>query len=140
MRVLWSGDVDNSELVGLVTETARASWPLLKCPSDVRRSAVPLLCWRYVRDCTEYVAERGTQVVRTPWAFVREGVGDCKSTAVFIGSLSKAAGQSVKMRFACLPGSEYYGHVYAVINGVPYDPLLPVGAECVALSRLDVPL
>lgn len=139
-RVLWEGDVDNGGLVRVVSETARASWPRLRCPVNIDRARLPLMAWRFVRDCTTYVPERDVQTVRTPWAFVREAVGDCKSTAVFIGSLCRAAGLSVVLRFVVLPGCEYFGHVYAVVGKVPWDPLVVAGGECPSLQRLDLAL
>ena len=138
--VLWDGTVDNRGLIDVVTGTARESWPLLKWDPALKPDRLPLLCWLYVRECTDYIPERGVQFVRTPWAFVREQVGDCKSTAVFIGSMCRAAGLPVKLRFAMLPGSDYFGHVWAMINGVDVDPLLNYGAACFALQTFDVSL
>lgn len=139
-RVLWEGETDNAQLVRVVTDTARASWPVLVYDGSIPRGRLALACWQYVVDCTTYVPERETQRVRTPWAFVHEGVGDCKSQAVFIASVCKAAGLQTKMCFVSTMDPAYYSHVFAIINGRPVDPLLPFGAACRSLRTLIVDL
>jgi hypothetical protein len=84
------------------------------------------------------VLEGDDQTIRLPSALVREGRGDCKSTAVFIASMCKAAGRSVALRFTQAEGSDQYGHVYAVVDGVPVDPLLRFGTEILCLQPLTV--
>lgn len=136
-RTLWSGAVDNAQLVNVVVNAARFAWPLLRKPRNIDRDALPLMCWNYVRECTTYQAERGIQTVRMPWAFVALGVGDCKTTAVFIASLCRAAGLPTKVRFVSTTDSQQYGHVFAVIRGVPVDPLLEFGTAPQSLRSQD---
>lgn len=96
------------------------------------------ILWRYVRERTRYRAESGTQRVRYPAALLREGIGDCKSTGIFIASMMAAAGIPVVLRFVQTPGRPWYGHVYAVADGIgPVDPLLPFGTEVEYLRRED---
>lgn len=92
----------------------------------------------YVTDRTAYRAENRTQRVRYPAAFVRQGIGDCKSTAIFLASILHAAGVPVLVRFVQTAGRPWYGHVYAVALGIgPVDPLLPFGSEVAYLRRED---
>lgn len=142
-RVLWDGTVDNDGLVTLTVNAARDAVAVLRragrpapCPLDV----LPRWCWTYCRDHANYHAEQDTQYVRMPWAFVEDGVGDCKSTAVFIGALCRAAGANVKLRFTGEVANGPYSHVYAIINGTPVDPLLTYGVEAFSLRSLDYPL
>lgn len=136
-RTLWQGAVTNAELVAVVTNAARAAWPRLRIPVAVDRATLPFMCWQYVRQCTTYAAERGTQTVRMPWAFVRLGVGDCKTTAVFIASICRAAGLPTQIRFTSNAEGRYYTHVFAIIQGKPVDPLLEFGVGPVGLLTLD---
>lgn len=102
-------------------------------PEDLAR-----ILWEYVRRRTRYHAESGVQRVRYPAALLREGVGDCKSTGIFLSSMLKAAGVPVVLRFVQTHGRPWYGHVYAVAPGIgPVDPLLPFGTEVDYLRRED---
>lgn len=138
-RVLVDAHVDNEQLVAMVAAAARNAWPRLS-PGTVNAERWPRLLWAFCRECVSYEAERGTQRIRMPWALISDGIGDCKSTAVFIASMCRAAGLRAVLRFSVAPGDEHYSHVYAVINGKPVDPLLSFGAEAVALRSIDVQL
>lgn len=77
-----------------------------------------------------YAAEVGTQTIRLPWVSLDDASVDCKSTAVFIGSMCRAAGRSVSLRFVQYSnGPTHWEHVYAIVDGRPVDPLLPIGQE-----------
>lgn len=92
----------------------------------------------YIVERTRYRAEGATQRVRYPAALLRERVGDCKSTAVFIASKLAASGVPVALRFIQTPGRSWYGHVYAYAPGIgPIDPLLPFGSEVRYIRNLD---
>ena len=134
-RVLITAHLDNAQLSRLVTKVARV------CVKQVGRAPagvnVPLLAWHYVRDRTRYAAERGDQYIRTPRAFVRDRVGDCKTQAVFIAALCARAGHSVVLRYIISDGNAHYSHVYAVVDGVPVDPLLEYGQQCRYLWHHD---
>lgn len=96
------------------------------------------ILWEYVRQRTRYIAESSTQRVRYPAALLRERVGDCKSTAIFLGSMLRAAGVPVVLRFIQTTGRPWFGHVYAVADGIgPVDPLLSFGTEVEYLRRED---
>lgn len=140
VREVWQRSVDNDELLQVLTVAARAVQPQVFWPAELPASDAPRIAHAYVKHRTKYVRESGDQIIRTPKAFVRTGVGDCKTTALFIGTLSKAAGHRVVLRFVSFPGRDHYGHVYAVVDGVPHDPLMDVGQECVYLRRKDVHL
>ncbi len=79
----------------------------------------------------DYQAENGEQIIRGPWVTVDEGRGDCKSTAVLIASMCAAAGRDTRLKFIDYEGDdrEHWAHVYAVVDGVACDPLLPYGDE-----------
>lgn len=134
-RIIYQAHVDNGALMHMVTSVARASAQLVGAAP--RTVDLPYLCWLYVRYCTTYQAESGAQYIRTPRAFVLSGVGDCKTQAVFIGAMCKRAGYRVTIRYVIKPGDSHYGHVFAVVNGTPVDPLLPYGSECRYLWRHD---
>lgn len=104
------------------------------------RASAPRLAWSYLRDRIDYIPEMGDQYVRMPWATMRQRRADCKSQAVFVAALCGAAGANVVLRFVQLAGAEHLGHVYAVIDGVPVDPLLPFGHESDAVRSVDVPV
>lgn len=130
----------NSTLVQMVIDAAHLSAARLTWDPMLPAHGAALLAWAFCVDVIRYKEETGDQTIRLPSALVREGVGDCKSTAVFIAAMCKAAGRSVALRFTLADGSDQYGHVYAVVDGVPVDPLLPFGKECVCLRPLTVAL
>lgn len=119
----------NAQLVRAVTDAARKAAAATHWPDPPDRERVPELLHAYINERTRYKAERSTQVIRWPSALVRLRVGDCKSTAVFIAALSAAAGCRAALVFIKQAGQPYYSHVYAVVDGVPVDPLLPLGQE-----------
>lgn len=137
-RAIWSGKVNNGQLVqltSLVAMLSRVRWPDALPPEDAARIA-----HQYVRQCTDYLADRDAQYIRTPHAYVREKIGDCKSTAIFIAALARAAGHDAALKFVKHPGRSHFGHVYALVDGVPVDPLLPFGSEVVSSSHIIVPI
>lgn len=140
VREVWQRNVDNDELLQVLSVAARAVQPQVFWPAELPAPEAPRIAHQYVKHRTRYVREMGDQVIRTPKAFIRTGVGDCKTTALFIATLSKAAGHRVVLRFVVYPGRDHFGHVYAVVDGVPHDPLLDIGQECVYLRRKDVHL
>lgn len=140
VREVWARSVNNDELLQVLSVAARAVQPNVYWPAELPATDAPRIAHAYVKHRTKYVRENGDQIIRTPKAFVRTGVGDCKTTALFIATLSKAAGHRAVLRFVVYPGREHFGHVYAVIDGVPHDPLLEVGQECIYLRRKDVTL
>lgn len=122
---LYSTHMDNAQLVGAVVHAARDAADGVRWTVPPDRSQVPDLLHRYVRTRTKYRAENSTQVIRYPSALVRERVGDCKSTAVFIASLAAAAGCRSSVVFIRQAGRPWWSHVFAVVDGVAVDPLLP---------------
>ena len=86
---------------------------------------------RYVRENIAYVEDVDpmNQRVRMPWITVDERAGDCKSTAIMIASLAKASGRCVVLRFLDQTGSGQWDHVFAVVDGIPVDPLERYGEQ-----------
>jgi hypothetical protein len=125
------GAVTNGDLRRLVVREARsAARRVGKLPPDlIPREDVPRVLHAYVVQYVPYVEDDDLQSIRRPAALVHGYSGDCKSTAIFIGSLAKKAGCDVVLRFAAYPETGYFSHVYAVVDGVPVDPLLPFGHE-----------
>jgi hypothetical protein len=78
------------------------------------------------------------QRLRFPWRTIADGVTDCKSSAIFIGGLAAAAGHHTVIVFTDEKGSGSWGHVYAVINGIACDPLLPYGVHPNYVNRVGV--
>jgi hypothetical protein len=137
--VLWDRETDNPGLVADVVRGARYALPRTRGGLPRREAARE--CWDFIRTCTRYVEETpDAQVIRMPWAFVREGVGDCKSQAIFVGVVCARSGCRVLLRFIIHPGETQPGHVYAVVDGVPSDPLCDFGKEFPYIRCLDVPL
>ena len=65
-----------------------------------------------------------------PHVLLASRVGDCKSTAVLCASLLAAAGCRVELKFLQYEAARpWWEHVYCLADGVPVDPLLPLGRE-----------
>lgn len=136
---LLSADVDNPELVAMTVAAAQEA--VRKVVGGLPAGLAPRLCWWYVRHFTRYEEEGpDAQMIRLPWRFVDDGVGDCKSQAIYTAAICAASGCRVALRFATLPGDVEPGHVYAVVDGVPVDPLLEFGEECSYIAAVDYPL
>lgn len=135
--VRWNPDADNATLVRYTLHAARESWPLIAWPASLPKEDAARIAHAYAQDVVTYIREDGDQLIRMPWRTIEEGQGDCKSLAVLVGALCAAAGRHVVLRFAAFPGEDWYGHVYAVVDGVPVDPELTFGDECLYLHHID---
>ena len=135
---VYSARVDNAELMQMVARVARASVAHIR--SAPHRADFPELLHTFVRNCTQYRAERGDQFIRTPRAFVRDRVGDCKTTAVFIAAMCKRQGHRVSLRYIITDGNAHYSHVYPIVDGVAVDPLLEFGKEARYIWHHDEPV
>lgn len=133
-------NVTTHELARQVHAAAVVAARFHRWPPTLPREQAPRICYDYVRHHTRYLPDQADQFIRMPWRLQADGLGDCKSTAVFIASWCKAAGHRAALRFVQLPGDEHFGHVYAVVDGVPVDPLLRFGRECVYLHHQDLEL
>lgn len=133
----WNPEADNATLVRWTTKAARDAWPCIAWTAKVARADVPRVVHAFAVDMVRYLREDGDQLIRMPWRTLEDGQGDCKSLAVLVGSLCAAAGCSVVLRFVAYEGEDWYGHVYAVVDGVPVDPELEFGKECLYLHHID---
>lgn len=116
-------------LVHDVTEAARMSAAALEWPRGIPSKDAARIMHGVAAD-VRYVAEDGVQMIRAPWITIQHGRADCKSTAVLIAAMCKAAGRRVQLKFLQYePGPTHWAHVYAVVDGVPADPLLDFGNE-----------
>ena len=104
------------------------------------RDGLAYECWKMLRDDVAHEPERRDQMIRLPWVTLAEGRGDCKSEAVLIAGVCAGAGCNVVLRMICHPGEDHYGHVYAVVDGVPVDPSMPFGEEMKYAAAQDVPV
>jgi len=132
-----SHQVDNAGLIADVVAAARVAAGLVA--GGLPRDQAGPLAWAYAKAHTRYLEETDPdmQTPRMPWRFVADGVGDCKSTAIYIAAVCAASGCEVLLRFVTLPGDTLPGHVYAVVDGIPCDPLLELGEECLYIRGLD---
>lgn len=139
-RTLYAGEVTNADLVRLVTTAARNAAKRMTWPRGLDRDQAARMLWQYMRQRVKYGAEPPSgQVVRYPSATVKQRKGDCKSSAVFIASAARAAGHRAALRFV-KQRAPHWSHVYAVVDGVPVDPLLPFGTEVVYSRKMDQPV
>lgn len=137
--VVSSRLVDNPELVADIAAAAIAAAAMVR--GGLPREQAARWCHDFIRERTSYRQEGpDAQTSRMPWRLIADGVGDCKSQAIFTAALCARSGCRVFLRFATLPGDTEPGHVYAVVDGVPSDPLLEYGQECAYISAIDVPI
>lgn len=136
----WNTDATNADLVALVVYAARRARPFVKVPAFVSRDNAPEVVHAFARDRVRYVLESGDQLVRMPWRTVQDGRGDCKSMAVLCATLLASAGCDTVLRFVRYRGDDHFAHVYAVGDGVPVDPELPLGSEVSAVEVVDFPV
>jgi transglutaminase-like putative cysteine protease len=138
-RIIRARTVTNGQLVEMVTDAAQIAANRIAWPKQLPRDRAPEIIHHYLRRHVRYKAEPPSmQIVRLPSATVKEGVADCKSTAVFLVAALRAAGWPVALRFIKQGGRSAYSHVYALADGVPVDPLLPFGQEPVYSAHKDV--
>jgi hypothetical protein len=122
-------DADNNELARTVVYAVRiAAEQYAGHVQDI----TPAQLHAFVQDHIVYDADLDPdlQRIRMPWRTLLDEVTDCKSSAIFIGGLSLAQGHQVAITFIDEHGAGHWGHVYAVVDGVPCDPLLPYGQAC----------
>ncbi|MEL6924848.1 MAG: transglutaminase-like domain-containing protein [Bacteroidota bacterium] len=71
--------------------------------------------WTFVKRNITYKADtRGHEVIKSPAALWKTGVGDCKSFSIFIASILNNHGIPVKYRFVSYEGQDNVTHVYPV--------------------------
>jgi hypothetical protein len=122
-----------------VVHAVEAALPFMRKPSMSRKRA-PRSCWEFLRHCIAYVPEYEDQMIRMPWRTIKDGRADCKSQSVFTAAVCHAAGCNVELRIVQLHGDEHFGHVYAIVDGTPVDPLLPYGTEVSYIGSETIPI
>lgn len=137
-RVIWGTNTGNGGFVQMTTAAAKHAARVVRWPDTLPADDAPFMAWELIRARTWYERDRGGQWVRLPSALIRDRVGDCKSTAVTIAALAAAAGWPVVLRFVGYRDRPYLSHVYAVVDGVPVDPLLPFGSQVVHSHGIDI--
>lgn len=131
----------NAHLVNMVVDAARVAIARWKAwDPELSEPDAAIMAHDFCRTCIRYEAETADQTIRLPSALLREGVGDCKSTAVFIAAMCAAAGRKVALRFFPDETGDQYTHVVAVVDGRAVDPLLEFGTEMLSLAPLTVQL
>lgn len=128
--IMRARDVSNPDIRRRVVKEARNVARSVRWAKMPDREAVPRMLHEYLTDRVPYVEQGSVQSIRRPAALVGGRMSaDCKSTAVFAAGLGAAAGCDVVVRFAQYPGRAWLSHVYAIVDGVVVDPLLPFGSE-----------
>lgn len=127
-------------LVEDVTLAARAFAKYCTWPHGLDRELAPELAHAFAASQVQYVADMDQQDIRMPWHAVGQ-TGDCKSTAVLIAGICAAAGHRVVLRFLQYHrGPTHWAHVFAVVDGVPVDPLLPFGQQFPYFRKHETPI
>lgn len=134
-----TADASNDDLVRDVIEMTRYSIPFVSA-HPLPRSRAAKMCHTFLRDKVSYVEELGDQYIRAPWRTIADQRADCKSFAVFIASLCRAAGCRVSLKFVDQDGEGAFDHVYVLVDGVPVDPCLHFGEECAYIAARTVPI
>lgn len=86
--------------------------------------------------CMKYVKDAGTQTVKTPYAFLRTGYGDCKTFSVFAYSILDALDLNPEYVLVNATDEDQPDHIYVrfefagdfiyldgTINGYPLEPI-----------------
>lgn len=135
--IVTDRQVENADLVADVCAAAQYAAGVVA--GGLPRANAARLCHDFIRSHTRYLVEdAAAQLVRLPWRFVADGVGDCKSQAIYTAAVCAASGCRVALRFVTFAGEDEPGHVYAIVDNLAVDPLLPYGRECAYIRRVDV--
>jgi hypothetical protein len=69
-----------------------------------------------------------TQNLKTPKRLIEDKEANCVQYTILIGSLAKANNDQVKLKIVQMPGTNFFGHIYPIINGQPID-IVPLQAQ-----------
>jgi hypothetical protein len=129
-------NVDNNGLARAVVYAVMCAAEFVNAPDFDD----PYQLHQFLRERIQYSADMDPdwQLLRMPWRTTTDGTTDCKSSAIFIGGLAYAAGHHVVIRFTDEFGTGQWNHVYAIVNGIACDPLLPYGVEPPAMRTCDI--
>lgn len=71
--------------------------------------------WHWVRENIDYIPDSGTERVKSPGATYKDGYGDCKSMALFVGSILQNLGYDYYYRIAFYDENQpNAGHIYVI--------------------------
>jgi len=62
-----------------------------------------------------------TQIIRTPYAAIRDKRANCVDYTVMLAAIARACGLPVTIRIVKFSPDKNFSHVYPIINGVPVD-------------------
>lgn len=104
--------------------------------------------WQYLCTNIRYIADVGTQEIKSPARLVHDGFGDCKSYSVFTACILRYLGIKHFFRFASYSNVKEATHVYVVAkidnNDIPIDAVAyvqamrPFGTEIKYTYRVDM--
>lgn len=89
-------------------------------PAEPMYSAFRLCNFAY-QAATFEPDQAGVQVLKTPAALLREGKGNCVDYTILISAIALAANIPAIIKVVAIKGTDDFGHVYPIINGVPCD-------------------
>jgi hypothetical protein len=100
--------------------------------------------WNFIRDNIKYEAEpTKDQTTRSFSRIIHDKEGDCKHSALIVGSIAWNMGYNVVFRFVAYKDAETYGHVYTLIQDtkigktVIVDPLQDFNSEKPFVKKMD---
>lgn len=117
--LLVSNSGDNRTVINTVCSVLQDSW--LTCRDIVLHlnqlsvyDACNSIFW-YVVENVRYLEDPGNnQYIKTPARLLADGVGDCKSMAIFIASCLRCLHIPCVLRFVSFTNKPIYTHVYVV--------------------------
>jgi len=86
--------------------------------------------WTWLKTRVLYKPDGSVQKLRLPFALMREKTGDCKSFAIFAGSVLKCLGFEISYKLTGGPLDDSPRHVYIIArkNGNDYSVDATIGA------------
>ena len=100
--------------------------------------------WQFIKDNIHYIAEpERDQTTRSFSRIIHDKEGDCKHSALIVGSIAWNEGYNVIFRFVSYKAGTSFGHVYTIIQdpktgkAVIVDPLQDFNTEKSFVSKKD---
>lgn len=121
--VMMAYDIENDNQIADLAEQLKGTTQRETCRN----------IWAYLIDNVRYVADIGTQQIKSPARLLHDATGDCKSYSIFTACILRYLDIKHFFRFASYSNSKEATHVYivAVINNknVPIDAVAFVQAR-----------